>query len=100
MTVPHYALVWYHTDHTDDTFNSLPAILVSRNNPSCVCRCQYNDIYFRELFLAAHFSRKFEKPSDKVPTVHFKLYDNDIVPFTTYGTYLVKWYVLLQVRGK
>ncbi len=73
-----------HTDHTDDTFNSLPAILVSRNNPSCVCRCQYNDIYFCELFLVAHFSRKFEKPSDKVPTVHFQLCDNDIVHFTTY----------------
>jgi hypothetical protein len=53
------------TNHTDDTFNSLPTILISWNDPSCVCRCQYNKIYFRELFLAAHFSRKFEKPSDK-----------------------------------
>ncbi len=61
----------HYTDHTDDTFNSLPAILVSRNDPSCVCRRQYNEIYFCELFLAAHFSRKFEKPADKVPTVHF-----------------------------
>ncbi len=71
----------YHTDHTDDTFNSLPAILVSRNDPSCVCRRQYNKIYFRESFLAAHFSRKLEKPSDMVPTVHFLLCDN-IIHFT------------------
>ncbi len=73
----------YHTDHTDDTFNSLPTILVSWNNPSCVCRCQYNKIYFRELFLAAHFSQKFKKPSDMVPTVHFLLCD-DIIHFATY----------------
>jgi hypothetical protein len=53
-------------------------ILVSQSNPSCICRRQYNEIYFRELFLAAHFSQKFEKPSDKVPTVHFLLCD-DIV---------------------
>ncbi len=46
---------------------------ISRNNPSFVCRCQYNKIYFRELFLVAHFSQKFEKPSDKVPTIHFFL---------------------------
>jgi hypothetical protein len=74
----------YHTDHTNDTFNSLPAILISRNDPSCVGRRQYNGIYFRELFLAAHyFSRKFEEPSDKVPTVHFWLCD-DIVHFAAY----------------
>jgi hypothetical protein len=67
----------YHTDHTEDTFNSLPMILVSWDNHSCVCRRQCNEIYFRELFLAAHFSQKFEKPSDKVPTVHFFLcYDS------------------------
>ncbi len=52
------------TIHTDDTFNSLPTILVSRNDPSCVRRHQYNKVYFRELFLAAYFSRKFGKPSD------------------------------------
>ncbi len=43
----------------------------------------YNEIYFCKLFLAADFSRKFEKPSDKVPTVHFLLCD-DIVHFATY----------------
>jgi hypothetical protein len=49
----------------------------------------YNEIYFRELFLAAHFSRKFKKPSDKVPTVHFLLCD-DIVQYILQPTYLVK----------
>ena len=72
----------YHTDHTDDTF-IVPTTLVFQNNPSCVYRRQYNEIYFCELFLAAHFSRKFEKPSDKVPTVHFLLCD-DIIHFATY----------------
>ncbi len=40
-----------------------------------------NEIYFRELFLAAHFSRKFEKPSDKVLTVHFLLCDDKYCTF-------------------
>ncbi len=48
-----------------------------------VCRRQYNEIYICELFLVAHFSRKFEKPSDKVPAVHFLLCD-DIIHFATY----------------
>ena len=74
---------WYHTDHTDDTFDSLPAILVSQNDPSCICRRQYKKNYFCKLFLAALFSRKFEKHSDKVQTVHFLLCD-EIVHFTTY----------------
>ncbi len=95
----------YHTDHTDDAFNSLPAIFVSRNDPTWVCRRQYNEIYFHELFLAAHFSRKFEKPSDKVPTVHFLLCD-DIVHFAT-ATSLVHTskivlysiYVIMYIRG-
>ena len=34
---------------------------------NCDCRRHYNKIYFCELFLAAHFSQKFEKCSDKVP---------------------------------
>ncbi len=98
----------YHTDHTDKTFvytvNSLPMILVSRNNPSFVCRCQYNEIYFCELFLTAHFSRisrKFEKPSDKVPTVHFLL-SNDIAHFATYlivKQYSYSIYVIMYVHG-
>ena len=85
----------------DDTFNSLPAILVSRNDPCWVCRRQYNKIYFCELFLAAHFSRKFEKPSDKVPTVHFLLCD-DIVHFATYllsKIVLYSIYVIMYVHG-
>ena len=49
------------------------------------CRRQYKEIYFHELFLVAHFSQKFEKPSDKVPTVHFLLCD-DIVHFATAST--------------
>jgi hypothetical protein len=89
----------YHTDHTDK--NSLPAILVSWNDPSCVCRRQYNEIYFHELFLAAHLSQKFEKPSDKVPTVHFLLCD-DIVHFATYllsKIVLYSIYVIMYVHG-
>ncbi len=91
----------YHTDHSDDTFNSLRAILVSRNSHSCVCRRQYNEIYFRELFLAAHVSRKFEKPSDKVLTVHFLLCNN-IVHFATYllsKIVMDSIYVIMYVHG-
>ncbi len=64
----------------------VPTILVSQNDPSCVRRRHYNEIYVRELFLAAHFSQKFKKPSDKVPTVHFFTYVlcDDIVHFATY----------------
>ena len=36
---------------------------VAGHAPHCVCRPQYKEIYFRELFLAAHFSRKVEKRS-------------------------------------
>ncbi len=62
------------------TVNSLLTILVFQNNSSCVCRRQYIEIYFCKLFLVAHFSWKSEKPSDKVPTVHFLLC-SDIVLF-------------------
>ena len=31
--------------------NSLPTILVSQNNPSCICRRQYNKIIFASYFL-------------------------------------------------
>jgi hypothetical protein len=61
----------------------------------------YNKIYFCELFLAAHFSRKSEKPSDKVPTVHFLLCD-DIVHFATYllsKIVLYSIYVIMYVHG-
>ncbi len=56
-------------------------ILLSQNDPSghiphCICRRQSSEIYFCELFLAAHFSQQFEKPSEKVPTVHFLLCDS------------------------
>ncbi len=68
--------------------NQLTQTTDDRPQTTGICRRQYNKIYFRELFLAAHFSRKFEKPSDKkVPTVHFLLCD-DIIHFATY--YLVK----------
>jgi hypothetical protein len=43
------------TDHTHDTYctvNSLPTILVSQNDPSCICRRQYN-----KFILASYFSR-------------------------------------------
>ena len=72
----------------------------------CVCRCQYNYIYFRELFLAAHFSRKFEKPSDKVPTVHFLLcnyrtFRNRNLPRLVHTSKIVLYsiYVIMYVRG-
>ena len=77
--------------------------------PHCllfVCRRQYNEIYFRELFLAAHFSRKFEKPSDKVPTVHFLLCDyrtfrNRNLPRLVHTSKIVLYsiYVIMYVRG-
>ena len=70
------------------------------------CRRQYNEIYFRELFLAAHFSRKFEKPSDKVPTVHFLLCDyrtfrNRNLPRLVHTSKIVLYsiYVIMYVRG-
>jgi hypothetical protein len=91
------------TDHTDDTFNSLPTILVSQNDPSCICRCQYNEIYFRELFLAAHFSRKFEKPSDK----RFRGFIFSLRMILSYHTFrnlpskivLYSIYVIMYARG-
>ena len=77
--------------------------------PHCllfVCRRQYNEIYFRELFLAAHFSRKFEKPSDKVPTVHFLLCDyrtfrNRNLPRLVHTSKIVLYsiYVIMYVHG-
>ncbi len=63
--------------------NQLTQTTDDRPQMAGLCRRQYNEICFRELFLVAHFSRKFEKPSDKVPTVHFLLCDN-IIHFTTY----------------
>ncbi len=89
----------YHTDHTDDTFNSLPTILVSRDDPSCVCRRQYNKIYFCKIFLAAHFSQKFEKPSDKVPTVHFFLCGNSTFLNLPSKIVLYSIYVIMYVHG-
>ncbi len=62
-----------------------------------------------ELFLAAHFSRKFEKPSDKVPTVHFLLCDDKYCTFrnrnlprlvhTSKIIVLYSIYVIMYVRG-
>ncbi len=63
--------------------NQLTQTMDDRPQMTVVCRRQYNEIYFHELFLAAHFSRKFKKPSDKVPTVNFLLCD-DIIHFATY----------------
>ena len=75
---------------------------MSRNDPSCVCRCQYNYIYFRELFLAAHFSRKFEKPSYGSEGSFLTLRTNDIVHFATYllsKIVLYSIYVIMYVHG-
>ncbi len=77
----------YHTDHSDNTFIVLSTVyrqvLFLRTILAMSVDVSTNKIYFHELFLAAHFSRKFEKLSDKVPTVHFLLC-NDIVHFATY----------------
>ena len=51
--------------------NQLTQTTDDRPQMTGICRRQYNEIYFRELFLAAHFSRKFEKPSD---IIHFATY--------------------------
>ncbi len=76
----------YHTDHTDNTFIVLSTVyqqfLFLRTILAESVDVSTPKI-FHELFLAADFSRKFEKPSDKVQTVHFLLC-NDIVHFATY----------------
>ena len=78
-------------------FQQSPSILVSRNDPSCVCRCQYNYIYFRELFLAAHFSRKFEKPSYGSEGSFLTLRTNDIVHFATYLLSKIVLYIIYVI---
>ena len=54
----------------------------------------------RELFLAAHFSRKFEKPSDKVPTVHFFLCKQYHTTFRNLPSKIVLYsiYVIMYIR--
>ncbi len=69
----------------------------------------YNEIYVRELFLAAHFSRKFEKPSDKVPNgsfftlrrYHSTLFRNRNLPRLVHTSKIVLYsiYVIIYVRG-
>jgi len=63
----------------------------------CVCRCQYNYIYFRELFLAAHFSRKFEKPSYGSEGSFLTLRTNDIVHFATYLLSKIVLYIIYVI---
>ena len=80
----------------------VPTILVSQNNPSCVCRRHYNENYFCELFLVAHFSQKFAKPSDKVPMVHF--YVRTLQQYCTFHNLpskivLYSIYVIMYVHG-
>jgi hypothetical protein len=77
-------------------FQQSSSILVSRNDPSCVCRCQYN-FFFRELFLAAHFSRKFEKPSYGSEGSFLTLRTNDIVHFATYLLSKIVLYIIYVI---
>ncbi len=78
-------------------FQQSLSILVSQNDPSCVCRCQYNYIYFRELFLVAHFSRKFEKPSYGSEGSFFTLRTNNIVHFATYLLSKIVLYIIYVI---
>ncbi len=64
--------------------------------PHCICRHQYNEIYFRKLFLDAHFSQKFKNPSEKVPMVHFLLCDTILHPSKIV---LYSIYVIMYVHG-
>ncbi len=74
---------------TEDTFIVLSTVyqrfsflrtILAGHIPHCVCRSQYNKIYFGKLFPAAHFSRKSKKPSDKVPMVHLLLCNTILQP--------------------
>ena len=101
-------IVWYHTVkkyHTDNIFIVQSAVyqqflflrmILAGHVPHCVCRCQYNEIYFCELFRAAHFSQKIKQPSEKVPTVHFLLC-NTISQPSKIALYSI--YVIMYVHG-
>ena len=76
-------------------------ILVSQNDPTRtrMRRRQYSTpkIYFLELFLAAKFSQKYKKPSEKVPTEHFLICDTIISqPSNMYILYII--YVILYSK--
>jgi hypothetical protein len=76
----------YHTDHTEDTFIVLSAVYQQFLFLRTILAASVDFSTMKkihELFLAAYFSQKSKKPSDKVPTVHFLLC-NDIVHFATY----------------